>query len=406
MLPVSSKLGKREYQSYGEGNWNLILQAFPSLLCGMAGCIYAGWMLDEIQNWQVFVQISELFILVPILLNLKGNLEMNLAARLSTAANLGELDKPSSKRRSLIVGNMMLIQLQSVVVGGVAGCFSIFMANLINPSSNTAAEMLLVVTSSIMCASVSSLILGAFMCAVVIYSRKLNINPDNVASPLAASFGDIIALTLFAGFSRGFLVVIDTHICIVILILSLLTIPVWTHLILANEHVKGLLFVGWSPIFGALIISSFSGLVLERFINQYPELALYSPVLTGVAGNVASIYASRISTALHGARYENHSRAMMVLFGLNVPAQWLFLVSIVALGLGTGVVSIPLFILYTFTSVSLVAALLLLTEWLTFYLWNHRLDPDNYIMPIITAVGDLMGTVMLVFTLMSISDGW
>lgn len=37
------------------------------------------------KGWDVFTKTPELFILVPILLNLKGNLEMNLAARFSTA---------------------------------------------------------------------------------------------------------------------------------------------------------------------------------------------------------------------------------------------------------------------------------------------------------------------------------
>ena len=37
-----------------------------------------------VQRWPVFVEMSEIFILVPALLGLKGNLEMTLAARLST----------------------------------------------------------------------------------------------------------------------------------------------------------------------------------------------------------------------------------------------------------------------------------------------------------------------------------
>lgn len=42
------------------------------------------------QTWQAFQGIDELLILVPMLLNLKGNLEMNLSARLSTASNMGK----------------------------------------------------------------------------------------------------------------------------------------------------------------------------------------------------------------------------------------------------------------------------------------------------------------------------
>ena len=49
--------------------------------CGMVG---AGLVLDIVQHWPVFVRVSEIFILVPALLGLKGNLEMTLASRLST----------------------------------------------------------------------------------------------------------------------------------------------------------------------------------------------------------------------------------------------------------------------------------------------------------------------------------
>ena len=39
------------------------------------------------QHWAVFKEVSEVFILVPALLGLKGNLEMTLASRMSTAVS-------------------------------------------------------------------------------------------------------------------------------------------------------------------------------------------------------------------------------------------------------------------------------------------------------------------------------
>lgn len=39
------------------------------------------------QHWEVFKEITEVFILVPALVGLKGNLEMTLASRLSTAVS-------------------------------------------------------------------------------------------------------------------------------------------------------------------------------------------------------------------------------------------------------------------------------------------------------------------------------
>ena len=64
-------------------------------------------------------QVDELIMIIPVVLNLKGNLEMNLSARLGTAANMGELDKPSLRRR-IILGNLSLLQVQATVVSFVA----------------------------------------------------------------------------------------------------------------------------------------------------------------------------------------------------------------------------------------------------------------------------------------------
>ena len=44
-----------------------------------------------LQHWKVFEKVPEIFILVPALLGLKGNLEMTLASRLSTNVSCLEL---------------------------------------------------------------------------------------------------------------------------------------------------------------------------------------------------------------------------------------------------------------------------------------------------------------------------
>ena len=56
---------------------------FPFIIAGL-GMVGAGIVLDIVQHWEVFETINEIFILVPALLGLKGNLEMTLASRLST----------------------------------------------------------------------------------------------------------------------------------------------------------------------------------------------------------------------------------------------------------------------------------------------------------------------------------
>jgi len=83
-------------------------------------------------------QVDQLIMIIPVVLNLKGNLEMNLSARLGTAAHVGELDDPPV-RRSMILGNLSLLQVQATVVSFVAACVSLILGLVVPrilPASN------------------------------------------------------------------------------------------------------------------------------------------------------------------------------------------------------------------------------------------------------------------------------
>jgi solute carrier family 41 len=83
-------------------------------------------------------RIDELVILIPVILNLKGNLEMNLSARLGTAANTGVLEV-EGVRREIVVGNLVLLQVQATVVSFVAACFA-FLVGLAVPDPPAPSE--------------------------------------------------------------------------------------------------------------------------------------------------------------------------------------------------------------------------------------------------------------------------
>ena len=59
----------------------------------------------------------------------------------------------------------------------------------------------LLCASSLVTATVASLILGSLMVAIIVLSRRLKINPDNIATPIAASLGDLVTLALLSAIS-------------------------------------------------------------------------------------------------------------------------------------------------------------------------------------------------------------
>lgn len=67
------------------------------------------------QRWRVFIEVPEIIVLVPALLGLKGNLEMTLASRLSTEANLGNMDD-SKEQWSMITANLILVQVSCIIL--------------------------------------------------------------------------------------------------------------------------------------------------------------------------------------------------------------------------------------------------------------------------------------------------
>ncbi|KAI8098998.1 uncharacterized protein BX664DRAFT_288844 [Halteromyces radiatus] len=384
---------------------HLASQALPSLLISVIGLVFAGWMMDIFQHWQVFNQISELFILVPVLLNLKGNLEMNLAARFSTSANLGDLDHPQ-KRNALIWGNLALIQVQALIAGAIAGIFSFILGILEHPTvPTTIYESILVITSSMIAATASSFVLGVFMCILIIISRKMKIDPDNIACPMASSLGDVVTLGILAACAHILMIYLDSLFGLTLMIGMLMSIPFFARSVWQNKHVKDLLYSGWSPIMLAMLISSCAGLVLERYVEKYKGLAMLTPIVCGLTGNLGSIYASRISTSLHSGTEQNQQVEWILLL-MNVPVQFLFLWVIWLFDLGH--LDFTLWFAMTYFVVAMICTMIALKmgKSMTLLFWKQGYDPDNYVLPYLTALIDVICTTLLVasFSFLTVHD--
>ncbi|XP_033823536.2 solute carrier family 41 member 2 [Periophthalmus magnuspinnatus] len=349
---------------------------------------------------------------------MKGNLEMTLASRLSTAVNAGKIELPGEKLM-LITGNLALKQLQATILGLLASLMAALLGWM--AEGNMPLNHVVILSStSVSTAFIASLLQGLIMVGVIIGSKRLGLNPDNIATPMAASFGDLITLALLACFSQWFYTFMDRSPLVLFLVdfLIVCLIPVW--IIISSKHPDTLLLLrtGWEPIITAMVISSIGGLILDKTVAD-PNLAgiiVYVPVINGIGGNLVSIQSSRISTSLH-MKYSpgevpddrtgcfspcraffgsgsNH-RSAQVLLSLVVPGQLIFLFSIHVMK-GAYTLPSPLFtFLFLSASVIQVVLLLCIAEYMVHCLWRRQKDPDSYSIPYLTALGDLLGTGLL-----------
>ncbi|KYQ52736.1 Solute carrier family 41 member 2 [Trachymyrmex zeteki] len=396
--------------------YHTILQvSVPFLIAGM-GTIGAGRVLTMAKNMPAFIEVPQLLILTTALQGLKGNLDMCLASRLCTQANLGNMNN----RREIIkmiVGNIALVQIQAIVA---AVCLSLFGMGVgaINGNGFEWNHALLLTVSCMCTATSSCFILDFVMIAVIIISYKYKMNPDNLATPLAASIGDVVSISILSAVASEFYnrLYIEVWVLYIVLGMYLVLLPIWIIIVLKNKYTKTVLKSGWVPILSALLISGGGGLVLERMIDSYKGSEVFQPVINGIGGNLVSVQASRMSTMMHqssilgilpsqskicvtpwhallvGSIYAKTAR---LLLAMAVPGQLIFV--FVANALNPGNCKIHAYFVFFYVTVSFIQVMLLLytAHIIIHAMWRCKIDPDNSAIPYLTALGDLSGSLLL-----------
>ncbi|KAL5512012.1 NGG1 [Sanghuangporus vaninii] len=414
--------GRELSEKQGGSMWtqvkDIVVETAPTLLLTTVGLLFTGELLDHVSHWKAMQRIDELIIIIPVILNLKGNLEMNLSSRLGTAANVGELDERKS-RYGILSGNMALLQVQATLVSFISALMS-FVLGLVMPRTGTPAvqdavarslflarrprpplpidprkpksglaEFIMVASTGMASACLSSLILGSFMCTLVVFCRKFALNPDNIAPPVAACLGDLVTLCLLGLVSTFLINFVNTPLPLIICVFLVVSTCVCAYIVSRNHYVRGLIKQGWSPLFGAMAISCATGIILDLFVSRYSGFALLAVVISGLPGAVGSVAVSRISTSLHAAALTGHPHAShrhenppqpsfrivtVTLFLITIPVEICFLTVLRGVGwLQLPVISIA-FSLVFFCITVLIS--LWIARVLTEFLWRKNRDPD------------------------------
>lgn len=412
---------------YKEPCYSTLLQILVPFALASLGNVTAGVILGNVEHWTVFQNMNALFVLVPVLCGLKGNLDMCLASRICTQSNLGNMNEISAIYQ-LAIGNMALVQVQAIVCSFISCVVTSIIWSLI-ARRTMFRDFALMAAAAMFSSTTSCIILDAFIILVIFFSQRYRFNPDYMATPIIASLGDVLSITLLA-FSSAFLYKSSNAkiwiIGSVVGVYLLLLLPIYVSIVMGNKYTQALLFSSmWISVFGALFISQFGGYVLSSSVDKYQGFSIFSPIINGVGGNLVSVQANNMGSLLYqrvelgkmpeGTRICEtpphtfcygtiYARISRILIFVSVPGNFILAYGVEYFYKMYIDMHIVFVISFVISSLILLLILLWIAHCLVHLLWRMKIDPDSSAIPYLTACGDSFGTGILAIMFYILKD--
>lgn len=349
------------------------------------------------------------FLIYPLLLNVRGDLNGIFSSRLSTGLHLGTI-KPSLIQNTMqyyqIISLILILSFyDSVIIGVITGVVGLILGIAVNVLSSVIITLTVFVFSTVISLFITS--------NLAFFVYRHNQDPDVFVYPISSTLNDLLITVIFVGTCylyhpwRGTLYI---ELGIPFIVVCMITVIV----LYFSFSDKDLLHEGFlqsAPIlFLTTVISSVTGSVLSSFehvLERIPILLTVYPAIISTVGAQNSIIANTSTTQLHTGLLEPHFRSLKSR-QVTIPVTGIFFAgfvvslvyALVGALLNIGHVSSLLFFLFVivlilsnFLANTIILSITLSTAILTF---KMNLDPDNLLLPLLSTFADLITTTILV----------
>jgi mgtE-like transporter len=384
----------------------MVALAFNSITSFAAGSMMVGFS----HTWEV---LPPALMLVPAAIGLRGNVFSSMGNRLSTAIHTGTFRlsaSPDSVLGQNLIASFSLTATLSVALAAAIKVLAVAIG------VRHAIPVWDLITISLLGGFLGSVVVAA---ATVLLTRgavRYEWDLDNLVAPTVSTLGDVVtipALWLAAQLvlhaspvARGFGIVA---------LPSMFALSVWAWR--SPRQMLRQIYRESLPVLGtALILSALAGVVLDRqqrLLMALPAIFVLQPAFVSSAGALGGILCGRVATSLHlgavepsltpGAEVGRDARLIgalaVPLVALNGIGAWLF-TRFTTSGPYLSVWWVLLVCaIASAVTVTFVAAL---AYYSTIGAWRANVDPDSYGTPIVTSAVDFVGTMTLVFTVVSL----
>lgn len=346
--------------------------------------------------------VPGLIVLIPPTVGLRGNIFGALASRMGSKLHLGILN-------TRVIGNRNLYeQLLASVVQLMMLSILIPVLGMLIPRALGihTAPLSTLLFISVMGGIVSGIFMFAISVGVTFLSFNLNWDPDNVSTPIIATSGDLMTIPIMFLFAWASLR-IPSSILVPLTLSFIIIFVIIAILILLKRSVEVMTTLRSSIPFevGAVILSTFAGIVMA--IGFEPIFAgsiflIFIPVFNGQGGSMGSVMGARLTSAAYLGSIKL-TKGPNIFAVSTATTMWMIamtvfsILSIAAMLLSPiAGISPPPFIQVLLVMVLGGTVITLISSVAAYYIayfsMKFGLDPDNVVIPILTASMDLIGS--------------
>jgi mgtE-like transporter len=381
----------------------LILTGLGALLVSAVVSSIAGIYLGSVR--EVLALIPGLMVLLPSIIHIRGSIAGVFASRLSSSMHLGEFSI-EFEEGSVLGDNIRASFVITILIAFVIGIFSY-------AASRIFGYPVIGVTDLVLISVVTGVIAGAVVMGITLLialiSYRYGLDLDMIGAPTVTTSGDLVTLPILV-LTATFVMLLSPWIRLAlggIAVAAAVAAVVYT-----QRRPEGIEPIVRESIFLLIplsVLGTLAGLTYAFNLDALVTIAAFLiliPPFTGGLGSIGGILGSRLSTGMHTGELNpsflperdvvHHfiisylytlillpllaliAHGAAVLMGLNSPG--LGMLVIISLAAGLVVMTLVNGVAYVTASLS----------------FRYGLDPDNFGIPVITSLIDLIGAAALV----------
>jgi len=384
----------------------IILTGLAALLASVFAASAAGLFLSE--SREMLALIPGLMILLPPSINMRGSISGVLASRLSSSMHLGTFEA-EFKKGSILGDNLRASFAVTVLIAFSLGIIVYLVAALFGMETIPATDLLLI---SVISGIGSGIIVTCITLVVTLISYRLRLDLDMIAAPTVTTSGDIVTipiLILSSIFVMQLPEFLRNGLVIVILLVSAGTV---IYAALARREIKDITSQLLPLLVPLCFIGTLAGVTYTFRLDElllYPALLVLIPPFAGGCGSIGGILCSRLATDMHMGLIEPvpvPGREVMPHIVTTFIYAIIILPLMAAIAYGAGMILsfnspgiAPLIMICMVSGIVVISIVCIFAYMTASWSFRYGLDPDNFGIPVITGLIDLIGAAIFIWVI-------